>query len=199
MTAFDPQTFRSALRGDGARPNLFEIQLTFPSIATIGNGTTASQKLSVFARATQMPGSTIGVIPIGFFGREVPVPGNVTYAQWTFTVINDEDFMLRSSFEKWLNALNSHKGNLRDPGAYSSDQYSVDGYVIQYGKRGPAFGGVGQGLRAGGALKKYKMVGAWPSDVSAIEVAWDQNNTIEEFSVTMSLQWWESVGDGATT
>ena len=199
MAAFNPQTFRAELKGDGARPNLFEIQLTLPSIAAIGNSVSASQKLSIFARATQLPGSTIGVVPVAYFGREIKVPGNVTYPEWTVTIINDEDFTLRNSFEKWLNALNSHRGNLRGANAYSSDDYSVDAHIFQYGKRGPDFGGVGQGLRAGGALKKYKMIGAWPSDVSPIEVAWDNNNTIEEFSVTFAYQWWEDESAGVTT
>jgi len=59
----------------------------------------------------------------------------------------------------------------------------VDGDVVQYGKKGDT-------------LKKYKFVGLFPTDVSPIDVDWGSNDAIEEFSITMSYQWWESIADG---
>jgi len=35
----------------------------------------------------------------------------------------------------------------------------------------------------------------FPVDVSPIDVDWAANDTIEEFSVTLAYQWWESVED----
>ena len=45
-------------------------------------------------------------------------------------------------------------------------------------------------------LRKYKFVGLFPSDVTAIDVDWGSNDTIEEFSVTLTYQWWEAIADG---
>jgi hypothetical protein len=44
-------------------------------------------------------------------------------------------------------------------------------------------------------LKKYKFIGLFPTDVSPIDVDWGSNDSIEEFTVTLSYQWWESVED----
>ncbi len=82
-----------------------------------------------------------------------------------------------------MNGINSHNLNIRNPVAGTPLGYTVDGDVTQYGK-------------AGGTLKKYKFVGLFPTDLSAIDVDWGSNDTIEEFSVSLSYQWWESVEDG---
>ncbi len=82
-----------------------------------------------------------------------------------------------------MNGINSHNLNVRNPLALAPAGYSVDGEVKQFGK-------------SGSTLKKYKFIGLFPTDVTPIDVDWGSNDTIEEFSVTMSYQWWESVEDG---
>ena len=67
--AFNVTEFRSNMVGDGARPNLFSVSLTFPTIAT--NSAAASQKTTFMAKASQLPGSTIGTVPVFYFGREL--------------------------------------------------------------------------------------------------------------------------------
>ena len=96
---------------------------------------------------------------------------------------NDEDFIVRNAFERWLNGINSHSLNVRNPLANSPGSYTVDSEVTQYGKQG-------------NTLKKYKFLGVFPTDVAPIDVDWGSNDTIEEFTVTLSYQWWESVDTG---
>ena len=36
------------------------------------------------------------------------------------------------------------------------------------------------------------MKGCWPSAVSGIELSYDTADTIEEFQVTLQVQWWEA-------
>ena len=48
--------------------------------------------------------STVGMINVPFRGRELKVAGERTFENWVVTVINDEDFKLRTAFEKWANA-----------------------------------------------------------------------------------------------
>jgi hypothetical protein len=36
----------------------------------------------------------------------------------------------------------------------------------------------------------------FPTDVSPIDVDWGSNDTIEEFTVNLSYQWWESADTG---
>jgi hypothetical protein len=178
--AFNVNEFRSQMVGDGARPNLFEVSMPFPGFSAPGN---AQTKLTFMCKTAQLPGSTLGVVPVQYFGRELKFVGNRTFADWTITIINDEDFSIRNAFERWMNGINSHNLNVRNPAALSPLGYTVDGDVKQFGKNG-------------NILKKYKFIGLFPTDVSAIDVDWGSNDAIEEFSVTLTYQWWESVETG---
>lgn len=177
--AFNVNEFRSQMQGDGARPNLFEVSMPFPAFALPGN---AQTKMSFMCKTAQLPGSTVGVVPVQYFGRELKFAGNRTFADWTVSVINDEDFVIRNAFERWMNGVNSHAGNLRNAAAATSLGYTVDSEVRQYGKQGDV-------------LKRYKFIGVFPTDVSPIDVDWGSNDAIEEFTVTLSYQWWESIED----
>ena len=133
------------------------------------------------AKSAQLPGSSIGTVPVYYFGRELKFAGNRTFPDWTLSIINDEDFTIRNSLESWLNAINSHQGNLRDAGATSSSGYTVEATVNQYSKLG------------GDPIKSYTFVGMFPIDISPIELDWGSNDSIEEFSVTFAYQYWNSV------
>jgi hypothetical protein len=175
--AFNVAEFRANMIGDGARPNLFQVTLTFPTIAA--NGTAAGQKTTFMAKSAQLPGSTVGTVPVFYFGRELKFAGNRTFTDWTLQIINDEDFVVRNALESWMNAINSHTGNVRNAGAVNPTGYTVDAVVTQYGK-------------AGNELKSYKFVGVFPLDVAPIDLDWGSNDVIEEYSATFAFQYWES-------
>jgi hypothetical protein len=177
--AFNINEFRSQMQGDGARPNLFEVTLPFPAFALPGN---AQTKLTFMCKTAQLPGSTVNTVPVQYFGRELKFAGNRTFQDWSVTIINDEDFVIRNAFERWMNGMNSHATNVRNPAASGPTGYTVDGEVRQYGK-------------GGNTLKKYKFIGVFPTDLSTIDVDWGSNDTIEEFTVNLSYQWWESADD----
>lgn len=192
--AFRVQEFRSQMVGDGARPNLFRCTINFPTLATASSATNgfaassgAQTKFTFMARSAQLPGTSVGAVPLSYFGREVKFAGNRTFPEWTVTIVNDEDFVIRRAFEKWLSGVNSHAGNLRNP-AFSTGAggYQQDGKVYQYGK-------------SGNILKTYNFIGMFPIDVSPIELDWASNDTIEEFAVTFAYQWWESDTTDYTT
>jgi hypothetical protein len=158
----------------------------------------SGNKLSFMAKSAQLPGSTLGTVPLYYFGREMKFAGNRTFADWTITIINDEDFMIRNAIEKWMNAINSNETNVRsNPGVAISatgQPYTTDAQVYQYGKAGPAGAGGGAG-----AIKGYNFVGMFPVDLSPIELDWASNDTIEEFSVTFAYQYWTTGENGTTT
>ncbi len=175
MASFNVQEFRSQMTGDGARPNLFNCELPF-----LGNLLgTAAIKYNFMCRAAQLPGSTVNQVPVNYFGRELKFAGNRTFTEWTVTIINDEDFVIRNAFELWMNRLNSHVSNLRSSNFVSPSQYQQDGLVTQFGK-------------ADDVLKIYKFIGLFPIDISPIELDWGANDAIEEYAVTFAYQWWES-------
>lgn len=175
--AFNVTEFRANLLGDGARPNLFQVTMTFPGYTTEALG--SAQALTFLCKTAQLPGSTVGTVPLFYFGRELKFAGNRNFADWTVTIINDENFKVRKAFESWMNGINSHTENLRNGVALSPSGYSADAKVDQYDK-------------AGNIIKSYKFVGAFPVDLSPIDLDWGANDSIEEFTATLAYQWWES-------
>ena len=182
--AFNVAEFRANMIGDGARPNLFSVNLTFPTIAV--DGTAAGQQVQFMAKSSQLPGSSINTVSQYYFGRELKFAGNRTFPQWSIQVINDENFIIRNSMESWMNAINSHAGNVRTAAALNPSNYSADALVTQYSK-------------TNSIIKQYKFVGLFPIDVGVIELDWGSNDTIEEYGITFDYQWWEAVPVGGTS
>ncbi len=179
---FNVSRFRSNMINDGARPNLFEVNLTLPTVLdSSGVGITETARFMV--KSAQLPGSTVGTVTVPYFGREVKFAGNRTFPDWTVTIINDENFKIKNAFERWLNYINGHSSNLRAVGAnqapVSALNYFSDLSVYQYSK-------------AGYVLKAYRFVDAFPVDVAPIDVDWGNNDSIEEFTVTFAYQYWVS-------
>lgn len=178
--AFNVSEFRSQMQFDGARANLFDVQLVFPGFANPGN---AARKATFQCKSAQLPGSTVGTVPVQYFGREIKFAGNRTFADWTVNVINDEDFVVRNAVERWLNAINTHRGNLRTAAAGGPTSYGTDATVKHYGKTGKV-------------IKSYKFIGMFPTDLAPIDLDWGSNDSIEEYTITFAYQWWEAIPEG---
>jgi hypothetical protein len=83
---------------------------------------------------------------------------------------------VRNSFERWMNGINQHNANT---GLSNPTEYSADMLVEQLNKEGEV-------------TKQYNMRGCWPTNISAIDVSYDSENQIEEFTVELQVQYWES-------
>ena len=166
--------FKSKLTGGGARPNLFEVELAFPSAVGVDNDTL--QKARFLVKAAALPASTVAPIDVPFRGRILKIAGDRTFETWTITVINDVDFSIRSAFEKWMNTINKMNDGtgLTDP-----EQYQADAFVYQLG-------------RDGGILRSYKFYDVFPTNISTIDLSYETTDTIEEFTVELQVQWWEA-------
>jgi hypothetical protein len=174
---FNISNFRSELQYDGARANLFEVTMQFPIL--LGNSD-AARKLTFMCKSASLPGVSVGTVPMYYFGRELKFAGNKNFQDWSITIINDEDFLVRNAFEEWSDGINRHVENLRTLGN-NPNSYQVDMQVVQYGK-------------SGNGIKGYNLVGCWPTDISTIDLDWGTNDTIEDFTVTLAYQWWEAYG-----
>jgi hypothetical protein len=178
--------FRAALTGSGTRPNLFQIVLQFPTLVT-GVGA-ASGLVTLLAETSSLPADKLGEIELSYMGRKTYYPGDREFDPWTVTIMNDENFLIRDAFELWLSALNAHVANVRAATAATPAEYCIDAYVQQYSKLDVP------------TIKQYKMNGAFPTEVGAMELDWGTNNTIEKFQVTFRYQWWDAVSvNGPTT
>jgi hypothetical protein len=93
--------FKTAMSGGGARPNLFEVEIT-----TLPGGIAwDSANFKFMCKAAQLPGQTIASIDVPFRGRTFKVAGDRTIDAWTVTIINDENFEYRNAFESWTELI----------------------------------------------------------------------------------------------
>ena len=90
--------FKSKLKGGGARPNLFEVELTFPSIVGVQDENEVLDNARFLVKAANLPASTIAPIDIPFRGRILKIAGDRTFETWTITVLNDTSFSIRSAY-----------------------------------------------------------------------------------------------------
>lgn len=176
---FNIDNFRSSgLVHGGARPSLFDVEITFRDLS----GDLANLKF--LARASQIPAMTIGDVEVPYFGRKIKVAGDRTFADWSVTIMNDEDFKIRAAFEAWSNKMNSIITNVNSAGSKPS-LYKGTAVVRQYSKAGKSGDNIGKPLRS------YKFEGIFPTQIDAINLDWDDTNRIETFDVTFSYDWWE--------
>jgi|TARA_Y100000361_G_scaffold146944_1_gene157938 hypothetical protein len=179
--------FKSTLAGGGARPNLFEVSIpSFAAAVDDTDWTTDYQNTFKFlCKAAQLPASTVAPINVPFRGRILKVAGDRTFAEWTVTIINDEDFVLRTAFEKWSDKMS----NLIDAtGVTNPTSYMTNAFVKQLGRGATVASTTNEGGTSA-VLRTYKFYDIWPSEVSAIELSYDNTDTVEEFTVTFQVQY----------
>ena len=168
--------FKSKLKGGGARPNLFEVELTFPSGVGVQDENEVIENSRFLVKAAALPSSTVARIDIPFRGRILKIAGDRTFETWTITIINDTTFSIRSAFEKWMNFINK-----LDNGTGETDpaNYQVDAKVNQLD-------------RTGVVLRKYVFKDVFPTNISTIDLSYETTDTIQEFTVEMQVHYWEA-------
>ena len=173
--------FKSALLGGGARPNLFEVELT-----TLPNGVTGwdAETFRFMCKASSLPAQNIAAIDIPFRGRVFKVAGDRTIDPWSVTVINDENFLLRNAFENWTQQIADLSTNI---GATLPESYMTNAKVYQLGRGSKVSSENSSGDR-NVVLKEYEFVDIFPTNVSTIDLSYDTGDTIEEFTVEFAVQ-----------
>jgi len=166
--------FKSKLSGGGARSNLFEVVLSFPDIAPAD--VTVLDKSRFLVKSAALPSSAITPLDVAFRGRTLKVAGDRTFESWTVTIINDTDFSIRSAFENWMNKINRLSDNT---GVTNPALYHADAFVYQLD-------------RDGSTLRAYHFYDIFPTNISAIQLAYE-TDAIQEFTVEMQILWWEAV------
>ena len=180
--AFSSITNLKTALGLGARANLFEVVLTLPTFTDNTAGTTAKGAaeaatfdLNILVKAAQVPAFTVGVIEVPYkAGRRIKIPGDRTFADWTVTVINDEQHVARRAFAAWIDMIS--RGNYNSPTKSSVKNYYRDLTVTQLKGNGKA-------------VRVYKLLDAFPTDVSGVDLSMDSTDTLSEFTVTFQYQY----------
>ena len=166
----------------GVRPNMFQVDINFPD----SDWDADKELVSFMCKSAALPASNVGVIEVPFRGRTVKIAGDRTFDNWSATFINDKDMKTRSYFEAWLKDINTHQNNTAN--VINPTDYGRTVIIKQLEKDDSS---------AGDELRSYKLWYAFPVSTSAIDLAYDSNDQIEEFSVEFQYSYW-TVGDEAT-
>ena len=197
--------FKSRLAKGGARPNLFMVRLNFPTtlsnivdIDAVDSATDLTGQAEFLVKTAQLPASTIGVIDVPFRGRMLKVAGDRTFEPWSVTVINDGAFRLRKAFETWSRGVNALTENVSQLGYGSGDpiSYCVDMTVFQLSRDNQTPSKTPTNMTALGedgmeVVRAYKFYDAWPSSLSAIDLSYESNDQVEEFTVEFQYNYYE--------
>ena len=157
--------FKAQMIGGGARPNQFRVELTFPSFVTLG--VIAGQRAQFLCRAASLPASTIETISIPYRGRPVNFAGERSFQPWTVSIYNDTTFNIRNALEQWQSGIQQYNTT---NGRTNPTDYQVDLSVHQLD-------------RNGATIKSYKSTDAFPTNIGAITLDYEQQNAIEQFDV----------------
>jgi hypothetical protein len=173
--------------GEGVKPNMFVVDVSWPTDLENKPEGDNRELVNLLCKSTALPASNIGVIEVPFRGRTVKIAGDRTFDTWSATFFNDKDFKIRSYFEKWLEQINTHESNnapLFVP-TNSTAGYMATVKVKQMRK---------DDRESGSILRQYDLLHAFPTSVSQIDLAYDSNDQIEEFSVEFQYSYWTSPG-----
>lgn len=196
MPQFQDRTiekFKKQLKGGGARSNLFEVSFGSSPSGTFTLPPTGDEIESddyMMIKSAGLPASTITEIPVPFRGRTLKIAGDRTFDIWTITVINDTDFKWRNIFERWMNYIVKVSDG---SGEIEPEEYMVDMNVTQLSK-GPGTALNTPGTQGGDidVLRKYIVHSVFPTNISQIDLSYNNENEIEEFTVDLQVQWWEA-------
>ena len=154
--------FASNFRG-GVRPNLFRVD--------IQGAPESFNDFHFFCKGAPIPASTLTAIPVPFRGRQLQVPGDRTFEEWTVTVLNDVNWQHRSAMENWSNRINAHGANISD---FNDLSFYGNALVLHLDRQGTV-------------LRRYVLEDIFPTTISAIDLTSDANDTVEEYTVSFAV------------
>ena len=169
--------------GQGVKPNMFLVDVKFPDVL---DKTSEQELINVMCKSAALPGSNLGVIEVPFRGRTVKIAGDRTFDTWTATFFNDKDFKLRSFFEQWANSINTHDDNTAPLFTPNKSSGYMGELIVKQLEKDTSDGG--------SVLREYTLVHCFPTNVSPIDLAYDSNDQIEEFTVEWQYSYFTAKG-----
>ena len=160
-SGFNVNDIKTALVDGGARPTLVEI-----------GGSFEGTNFLLHCRAASLPGSNINVIPVNYRGRAIKLPGVRTYDVWNTTFLND-DGEIRHLLIQWMRQMAGMIDGARDATYGPYNKTTSDYRDLS----------VSQLTKEGKKTITYKLIQAWPVNISDIALDWGTEG-FQEFTVT---------------
>lgn len=173
--------FKQNLLDGGARPSLFQMEISWPAaIPAIGG----AERLAPFhCRVSEIPGTLNNPIVVKYAGREVKYAGQRVFNNLTVTILNDEGFTVRKAIESWMEGINTTESNVAIASAPVFNGYGGVGKVTQYKK-------VGTNQAGADKARSYVFIDMFPVNLAAIPLDWSNDAAIEEYTVEFAYQYW---------
>jgi len=146
----------------GVRPNLYKMEI-------FG----LPEKLQYLCKATQLPGKNIGIIEVPYLNHKAKLAGDATFDDLTVTIMLDNDFSVRDELESWMEGARANA----DINGDEPSIYKQNGTVIQLDNQN-------------NELAQYDFIGLWPSSLAPLDLAFETNDTIAEYTVTFTYDYW---------
>ena len=172
-------SFTSALPYGGARPSLFEFQITAAPSAV----DSSLSSVNLYCNVSEIPPLTLTPIERQYFGRTVKIPGDLVFADLTTTIINTEKYNVRNELETWMEVIN---GTISNEGQAAADFGTGTAQLVHYQKDGTS-------------TMTYEFVDCWPTAISEIALSYDTASDIEQFDVTWAYNYYTMSGGTVTT
>ena len=171
---FNVSKLKAALAKGGARPSLFQFEVTGAPLTTPSSLT----NIKYYCQVSALPPLTLTPIEKMYFGRTVKIPGDIVFGDLTTTIYQTEEGNERFSIESWMDDINGHVDNVSSLEAKTTSfmaKYSGVGKLTQYPKSGSL---------AAKILSTVVFVDMWPQSVTEIALSYDTASDIEQFDVT---------------
>lgn len=156
---------KAFVSGDFARPNLFEVEITY-----------LGKEFAFKCKAAPLPAGNVEKVPVSYMNRKINVAGDRTFDDWQVTIYNDDEHVTRQQIIDWQGLAHSQGNEIT--GAKPSD-YKKIATVRQFARDGKTI------------TKEYTLTGIWPTVVGEVQMDWSENNSIETFEATFAMDWWE--------
>lgn len=152
--------------GAGLRLSKYQVSINTPN--NLDN-------IDTLCKATSFPQKTIGQVEVWSQGRKAMLQGETEYDHtWDVTFYETANHTLREEFIAWMQMIDNTKENSHTDGYMDTAKISqLDGQ--------------------GNITAEYEFANLWPQVVSTIEMGDDTVNTIGEFTVTFSFDYWEKI------
>jgi hypothetical protein len=169
-------------------------------LTTLGQTTlSGNEGFQIHIRATKVPGLNVGVIPLNYRGKIIPLPGERQLENWEIIVMDDVDGTypaqiannhLHRAFMDWSHSICPVDGNFGVRSVQDAANFTTSGTTITNGNSwqvtqlglAPAIGGVTEPP----ALRKFKMHNCWPKEVGPLQFDMSTDGALAFFKVVMA-------------
>lgn len=151
------------------RGNFFKVTVQFPNFL---GGQLATQQFEFHCQSTVIPSGVTDEIVVPFMGSSIKVAGDNTYPDWTCTVLNNADFNIYKTIQRWReyqrsDTLGTHANDLTYKTIATIEQ--LDG--------------------AQNTIYTVALAGLWPKEVGDITLGQEENSSVEVFDVTFAMDY----------